>query len=346
MYRRSNSIAIRSRFASIKSAWSIVAKLAFALVLIACATDLGYAQEQALSASTALPQKLDEPFLPNAIRIHEKVVSGGQPEGADSFRRLADLGFKTIISVDGAKPEVDLAARYGLRYVHIPHGYDGISETRTKELAKAVRDLDGPIYLHCHHGKHRSPAAATVACVGSGLIAPQVGQNILKLAGTNPNYRGLFQAVADAVPFASSELDRIDAAFPSTAKLPPLAEAMVDIEHVFDRLKKFSSNDWKRLPAIPDLDPAHEALILREHFTELLRLDSIAQEPEAYRQMIRESESASQWLEQKLLSLASQDRSAQEQGAKECQGFFQRIAQNCTACHQQYRDNPKPSKAK
>lgn len=345
MNKRSNPIVIHSSLTFIKSAWSIVAGHAFALVFVLCAIVPSAAQETTPSKASPLPQKLDEPFLPNAIRIHEKVVSGGQPEGADAFQRLSDLGFKTIISVDGAKPEVDLASRHGLRYVHIPHGYDGISETRSKELAKAVRDLDGPIYLHCHHGKHRSPAAATVACVGSGMITPQVGPAILNLAGTNPNYLGLFQAVADARPFDASDLDRLEASFPSTAKLPPLAEAMVDIEHVFDRLKKFSSNDWKRLPAIPDLDPAHEALILREHFTELLRLESIAQKPEAYRQMILESESASQSLENLLLSMASRATSHQ-QGAKECQALYQRVLQNCTGCHQQYRDNPKLPKAK
>ena len=30
---------------------------------------------------------------------------------------------------------------------------------RLKELAQAVASCEGPIYLHCHHGKHRSAAA-------------------------------------------------------------------------------------------------------------------------------------------------------------------------------------------
>jgi protein tyrosine/serine phosphatase len=63
---------------------------------------------------------------------------------------------------------------------------------RAAELAKAVRDLPGPIYIHCHHGKHRSPAAAAVACVAAGLLAPERAPAVLKEAGTSPNYRGLF----------------------------------------------------------------------------------------------------------------------------------------------------------
>ena len=83
---------------------------------------------------------------------------------------------------------------YGLRYVHLPHGYDGIDQRRARELAKAVRDLPGPIYIHCHHGKHRSPAAAAVACVGAGLLKPDRSLCVLNTAGTSTNYRGLYQA--------------------------------------------------------------------------------------------------------------------------------------------------------
>jgi protein tyrosine/serine phosphatase len=60
-----------------------------------------------------------------------------------------------------------------------------ISQERTKELAKADRELAGPIYLHCHHGKHRSPAAAVVACVTAGLILPHAALPILRTAGTS-----------------------------------------------------------------------------------------------------------------------------------------------------------------
>jgi len=106
------------------------------------------------------PVKLNALHLPNAVHVHAKVISGGQPDGEAAFQELHRLGVKTVISVDGAAPDLELAKKYGLRYVHLPHGYDGIPEPRVQELAKAVRDLEGPIYIHCHHGKHRSPAAA------------------------------------------------------------------------------------------------------------------------------------------------------------------------------------------
>src|SRR5690349_14774854 len=51
------------------------------------------------------PERLPVAHLPNALRVHEKVISGGLPEGENGFRELAELGVQTIISVDGARPD-------------------------------------------------------------------------------------------------------------------------------------------------------------------------------------------------------------------------------------------------
>ena len=102
----------------------------------------------ALKSETAVEsaglKRLSTKYLPNAVQVHAKVISGGLPENDAVFQELQSLGVKTIISVDGAKPDVKTAARYGLRYIHLPHGYDGMPNNRVKELAKAVRDLTGP----------------------------------------------------------------------------------------------------------------------------------------------------------------------------------------------------------
>src|SRR5262245_34504268 len=69
--------------------------------------------------------KLVTPGLHNVHRITDKLLSGSRPEGDEGFRLLRDLGVKTVMSVDGARPEVERARKYGLRYVHLPFGYDG-----------------------------------------------------------------------------------------------------------------------------------------------------------------------------------------------------------------------------
>src|SRR5882757_8959774 len=101
--------------------------------------------------------KIEKDGLHNVYRINDKLFSGSSPEGEEGFRSLKEMGVLTVISVDGAKPDVARARKFGLRYVHIPIGYDGISRPQTLRLAKAVRDLPGSVYLHCHHGKHCGP---------------------------------------------------------------------------------------------------------------------------------------------------------------------------------------------
>lgn len=183
------------------------------------------------------PHRIVAKHLPNPIRVCAKVVSGGLPEGDAAFQELKALGIKTVVSVDGMTPDVKTARKYGMRYVHLPHGYDGVPADRAIELAKAVRDLEGPIYIHCHHGKHRSPAAASVACVGAGLIPPSQSMAVLKLAGTSPAYRGLFESARTAKPIDPQALDRLNADFPESTKIPPLAAAMVAIDQTNEHLK-------------------------------------------------------------------------------------------------------------
>lgn len=282
------------------------------------------------------PQCVEAKYLPNALRLNDKVISGGLPEGETAFQELEELGVKTIISVDGATPDVDLAKKHGMRYVHLPHGYDGITELRVKELAKAVRDLAGPIYIHCHHGKHRSPAAAAAACVANGLLPHERAETFLKTAGTGENYRGLYQTVDRTRRVDDADLDTLKAEFPEIARLPPLAEAMVAIEHTHDHLKALSDHGWKPTPEHPDLDAEHEALLLKEHFTELLRRDEVRARPQRFRELMQEGQAAAEQLETAL------DRwdGASAGAPKEISGSYKLVSSNCTVCHKEFRDVP------
>lgn len=276
-------------------------------------------------------EKITARHLPNPVRVHAKVISGGLPEGEAAFAELKELGILTVISVDGAKPDVATAEKYGLRYVHLPHGYDGVPEQRAKELAKAVRDLPGPIYIHCHHGKHRSPAASAVACVGAGLINHTDAATVLKVAGTSEAYRGLFQSADTAKTLDKAMLDELQVEFPATAKLPAMAEAMVEIEHVHDRLKAIEKAGWKTPADQPALVPDHEALLLREHFTELLRTKEVVAKPAKFQELTKEAETLCQALEDELKKPTSAEAAGK---------LFAAVSNNCKACHVAFRDVP------
>ena len=303
----------------------------------AVATQPGSEEQQAQTASPPA-KKLASEHLPNPVRLHEKVISGGLPEDEQAFQELADLGIKTIISVDGMTPDVAMAKKFGLRYVHLPHGYDGIPSGRVQELAKAVRDLEGPIYIHCHHGKHRSPTAAAVACVAAGLMPADQAEDVLRLAGTNPGYRGLYQTAHDAHALPPNLLDQLQVDFKEVQAIPPMAEAMVHLSHAYDHLQSVAEAGWRTPKDHPDLTPAHEALLLRELFTELLRTETVQSEPTDFQDWLRESEQAAQRLEDEL-SNWQPTTNAQQPPAKFSQDLKQ-ISSACKACHVKYRDRP------
>ena len=174
--------------------------------------------------------------------------------------------------------------------------------------------------------------------MAAGLISRANGLVVLSLAGTSPNYRGIVASVQSAQPLETALLDELEVDFRERVDLPPFAEAMVTIEHTHDQLQALAAAGWRAPAEHPDLDPAHEALLLREHFTELLRFESVQQQPEALRQQLRESEAAAQELEVALrqwMHKASKDEPPQQLSV-----LAERINTNCKSCHQNFRDIP------
>lgn len=283
-------------------------------------------------------RKIDSKDLPNLIRVHAKVYSGGLPESDAAFAELADRGVRTIISVDGMTPDIQAARKHSLRYVHLPHGYDGVPEDRRHQLAKAVVDLPGPIYIHCHHGKHRSPTAAAVACAAAGLIDRDRAVGVLTLAGTNSNYRGLYQAAQQVGGIEPEHLQAMRFDFPEVAPVPAMAEAMVNLTHTYEHIKQIAAADWQPPADHPDLDPAHESLLLQEHFTELLRTPETKAQPAGFANFLRTSETAAGQLHRLLRQQEGRGSNAKIAAAAASQ--LQRVTDNCKACHAKFRDVP------
>ena len=282
------------------------------------------------SPATQPFERIPDAHLPNAHRVTDKVLSGGQPEGEPGFQKLHELGVKTIISVDGSKPDVANASKYGMRYVHLPIGYNGVSEAQGKAIAKAIHELPGPVYVHCHHGKHRSAAAVAVACVNNGMLPPERAESVLKTFGTGANYKGLWKAAGDAKPLGAQALRSLDVEFVETAKIAAMADAMVAVDHTWEHLKEVQQSGWKAPRDHPDLDPPHEALQLQEHFREMGRMESAKARPDDFRKLMLESEEGARALADALR--------ARPVNAAAAEGAFNKVAASCTACHKGYRD--------
>src|SRR5262249_8715591 len=149
--------------------------------------------EPAPQALRFKPQSVERAGLHNVYRLSDSIYSGSSPEGDVGFASLRKLGIKTVISVDGARPDIERARKCELRYVHIPVGYNGIPRPTSLQIAKAVREAEGPFYIHCHHGKHRGPTAAAVALLcADDKCGIEDALAVLKSADTDPRYKGLF----------------------------------------------------------------------------------------------------------------------------------------------------------
>jgi protein tyrosine phosphatase (PTP) superfamily phosphohydrolase (DUF442 family) len=271
--------------------------------------------------------------LHNVHRITDKLLSGSSPDDEEGFRSLRDLGVKTIISVDGARPDAALARRHGMRYVHIPFGYDAIPREQALRLAKAVRDLPGAIYLHCHHGKHRGPAAAAAIrlCLDE-TCSVEAALAQMQRIGTDPHYTGLYAGVRTLRRPAPAELDRTPADFPETAKVAALAEMMVAIDQRWENLKRVRAAAWTTPAKHPDLDPPHEALQLWEQYQEAGRLAGAKERPPEFRRLLAEAETTAQELAKALRSRPVDHAAAEK--------LFRRSAAGCAGCHAKYRDVP------
>ncbi|MFO0857495.1 MAG: cytochrome c [Phycisphaerales bacterium] len=280
--------------------------------------------------SAAETKPLDFPGIHNAVTYHDGFVSGSAPEGEAGFDTLAGMGFKTIISVDGAMPEVDKAAARGIRYIHLPIGYNGFDEKRKMQLVRATRDAmkDGPVYIHCHHGKHRSAGAAAAIATSLGWETAEEGVARMKVSGTAPNYRGLYSCAANSTVVSMDLIDDVPADFPEVWKPSDFVGAMVEIDEVLENLKTIEKAAWKVPANHPDLVPAAEAGRMADLYRLMETGEYAANKPAEFQTLLRQAQQAAQGLEDAIVAGDSAVI-----GAK-----FKVVTESCKGCHSKFRD--------
>lgn len=305
------------------------------------------APEPSAMPATSDARPVDFPGIHNLVAFHEGFVSGSAPEGDVGLDSLAKLGFKTVISVDGAIPDIEGARTRGLRYVHLPIGYDGFDDARKAELVRAVRDLPKPLYIHCHHGKHRSAGAAGTVAVSLGWMKNNDAAARMKVSGTAASYKGLWSCTAKAAPMLATVLDAARADFPEVTKPDSMVAAMVAIDEAFDRIKLVEKNGWNIPATHPDLAPAADAgkmadlLRLLESDAHRAKLDEEARRD--FDVLLKDGASHASLLEEALLQLKVGATATRESGlsAEEqtrLRNSLAAVGANCKACHAKYRD--------
>lgn len=272
------------------------------------------------------------PGLPNVVAYHKDCFSGGAPEGDEGFQTLAEMGVKTIISVDGAAPDVDMARAHGLRYIHLPIGYNGFDEQRKLELVRAARDAmgSGPVYIHCHHGKHRSAGAAAAIAVSLGWMTPDQAVARMHVSGTAAEYKGLYACAADATVISPAVIDAVRSDFPEVSRPQGFVKAMVEIDEIANHLKAIEKANWSVPADHPDLVPVAEAGRMADLFRFLAEGDRAQKEGGEFTTHLTNMQDMMQSLEDMLAAGGS------DLGKLSAQ--FKQINASCSACHIKYRD--------
>lgn len=265
--------------------------------------------------------KIDVAGIENVYQVTPKLLSGGSPEGDAAFKKLWELGVTTVISVDGMTPDAERASRFGMTYIHLPVGYDGINTTTAYKLARVVQLAPGSVYLHCHHGKHRGPTA--IAVVRLSLepdYTPADATAWLTQAGTDAKYAGLFRMCTHFVRPTAEQLEALPKVFPSKASLPDLTQRMVSVDEHWDAIKRTKERDWLGADAA--------ATLLAEDFREAKRAVSASGKGDEF---------ATQMLAAEATAKAIAD-AVRSNDLKAVPDLVAKAQSQCVKCHARFRD--------
>lgn len=275
------------------------------------------------------------PGLHNVFFLSKNIVSGSEPHGSEALVELQRMGIKTIVSVDGSEPHAAEAAALGMRYVHVPIQYKGITEDETLRIAKTFRELEGPFYVHCFHGKHRGPAAAAIGrVVLDGAPRETAVAEMRQYCGTSKNYEGLYRAVAVAPLPDTGATAGYAYGFEAVHAPKGVVGAMVPIARAHDHIEVLISNEWAIDPEHPDVDALNEARKLEDSFRFSLTLEEVLKGKQDQLDWFKSSLTEST----ALVAALERMRGGEAAAGDEAKKLFKSIKATCNACHDVYRN--------
>lgn len=268
-----------------------------------------------LSAPSKVDSTGEIPSTPSVFwPLTETVLVGPRPD-QNLVETLKNLGVQKVVSVDALPPEASLWGD-AIQVRHLPLGYRSISRQDQLRLAQELSKGNGKIYIHCHHGKHRAPAAALTALRSLGQLNPSEANEWLDRCGVA--YEGLRTVVAEAT---AAESHQIESAMPLEVTCPTktLSRLMAEVDDVWDRLKKVPSPDDPNAQTQPE-DASQ--------LVDLLRLASTTAGPvEAeYHQQMKAAVDLANQLE---IRVRAGESAAPIRAA---------LRKSCRSCHQSFRD--------
>lgn len=264
--------------------------------------------------------------IENFFQVSDRVYSGGEPTAA-GLEHLQQLGVKLVLSVDGLEPDHAAAEKRGMKYIHIPMGYAGIDPKQLQDFVTLMAHFDGKMFVHCHHGKHRGPAAVAACLIIAQKMTREEGMQFMRQAGTGQHYHGLWKSIAemDVKDYRPQDFSTLFV----RPKEKSLAQWMAELDRAWEMVQPEPEN-----PTAPLAQT--QLLIIAEAFRESARVVHIGRENQ-YGNPERK-ERLKDWLtdcEQRTAAIA---KLTQSQAHEKARDSLKTLAEQCVSCHQEYRN--------
>lgn len=279
------------------------------------------------------------PGLHNIFRLSDNFISGSEPLDDEALAQVAAWGVKTILSVDGKAPAVDKARELGMRYVHVPLQYKGITDEQIAQITKTFHELEPPFFVHCFHGKHRGPTAAALGRIAlDGLSRDRAIAEMRQWSSTAQKYEGLYNSVATADIPTRLQSSVYDFDFTEAHRFDGFREVMIGMTRLQDELKIVRATDWSANADHPDVDPLRSATQMAQLFAAASDMKETEAHGEDFHEMMADGKSGIDELV-KLLTDCRQAESAEVTPQFEAmEAAYQRMANSCLDCHTGYRN--------
>ncbi|MEC8475149.1 MAG: hypothetical protein VXZ38_10890 [Planctomycetota bacterium] len=268
-------------------------------------------------------------------QLTPKVSYGSTPLTGAEFNLLKAKGFNTIISVDGVAPNLNFSEPRSLDYVHLPIRYSGVDRQRALDLSKTVDAASERIYIHCHHGKHRAPVAAIIACAGNGSLPINKITEVLLMNPSVKRYEGLMESARSAELFSKETLQDHEIDPHKQEDLSITTFWMIELRKQADLLFQIAEQPKKFKPSSA-VGLANRSLAVVEAFQELIRVNATSDD--LYLQPLQAGLKTAEEIHQQLLELqatsGTYDRSERWQ---ESIDLMIKLRNHCTSCHRDHR---------
>ena len=299
---------------------------------------VGTAYEYAGTVSLPAVPPGNYPGLHNVYRLSDRIISGSEPVDEEALSQLAAWGVKTVISVDGKVPDLEGAQRSGLDYVHIPIRYSGIDDDQIAQIAKSFRELEGPFYVHCYHGKHRGPAAAAIGRVAlDGLTRDRAIAEMRQWCSTASKYEALYSSVAVSDIPSAEETRAYAFDFAPAKAFGGFREVMVEMTRCWDEVKLAEKNGWAPDPNHPDVDALQSATQVQQFLLRCQEHDTPGADNADFQESMADCQDGIAKIVELLTDCRTSDMSVGDVSLQ-LEDAYNLVSESCLTCHAVYRN--------